>query len=100
VEEEVGMSVEIQKATGPSRRGLIGGGFLLLLGTTALNPAGAVGAPWLSGALRGRRAVVAFHADQLYIDHSGQAEPYLPPAGLRSLDGHDDETLARLVYNI
>jgi hypothetical protein len=90
----------MQKGTGPSRRGLIGGGLLLLLGSTALNPAGAATTPWLTGLARGRRAVVAFHADQLYIDHSGEAEPYLPPAGLRSLDGHDEETLARLVYNI
>ncbi|MDB5684227.1 MAG: hypothetical protein JWM75_1925 [Sphingomonas bacterium] len=99
MDKEVGVSAGMQEAIGTSRRGLIGGG-LLLLASTALNPAGAVTAPWLTGPLRARRAVVAFHADQLYIDHSGQVEPYLPPGGLRSLDGHDEETLARLVYNI
>jgi hypothetical protein len=28
--------------------------------------------------------VVAFFMDQPYLDWSGQAEPYVPPAGLRS----------------
>jgi hypothetical protein len=73
---------------------------MLLMSTTALHPAAAASGHWLRGPLRSRRPVVAFHADQLYLDQSGLAEPYLPPAGLRSLDGHDAESLARLVYNI
>jgi hypothetical protein len=32
----------------------------------------------------GRRAIVSFHMDQLYLDWSGTAVPYLPPLGARS----------------
>ena len=43
--------------------------------------------------------VVAFHMDQPYIDYSGTAEPYLPPAGARSAEHLallDDEAIATL----
>ena len=43
--------------------------------------------------------VVAFHADRLYLDCSGAAEPYRPPAGLRGLEGLDDLALRCLVYH-
>jgi hypothetical protein len=36
-------------------------------------------------------AVVGFHADRTYLDATGTAEPYRPPAGLRS-----GQTLAEL----
>jgi hypothetical protein len=76
------------------------GGVVLLMSTTAFHPAAAAGGHWLRGPLRSRRPVVAFHADQPYLDQTGLAEPYLPPDGLRSLDGHDAESLAHLVYTI
>jgi hypothetical protein len=79
--------------TGPSRRGVIGSA-LLLLGGSAVLPAAFAATP------RRMRPVVAFHADQLYLDRSGLAEPYAPPAGLRSLDGHDEAALRRLVYSL
>jgi hypothetical protein len=74
------------------------GAALLLLASTG----GVIYAATSHGprSLRSRRAVVAFHADQLYVDHSGFAEPYFPPAGLRSLDGQDEEALAQLVYRL
>lgn len=87
------------RGSGLSRRGLIGS-VLLLMSSTALHPVAAAGGHWPRPPVRARRAVVAFHADQLYLDHSGLAEPYLPPAGLRSLDGHDAESLSHLLYNI
>jgi len=31
-----------------------------------------------------RKPVVGFHMDRPYLDPSGMAEPYLPPAGTRS----------------
>jgi hypothetical protein len=31
-----------------------------------------------------RRDVVSFHMDRPYVDHTGTAMPYLPPAGARS----------------
>jgi len=34
----------------------------------------------------GERPVVAFHMDQLYVDWSGRAAEYVPPAGLRSAE--------------
>ncbi len=33
---------------------------------------------------RGKRAVVSFHMDRPYLDRSGTAVPYHPPAGARS----------------
>lgn len=85
---------------GASRRGFIGG-VLLMIGSAAMlsSPAGAA-ARRLPVPLRARRAVVAFHADQLYLDHSGKAEPYIPPVGLRSLDGLDEDALRHIVYNL
>ena len=73
-----------------SRRGI-------MLSALALAAGGA--APAAATAARAsRRPVVAFHADRLYLDHRG-AEPYRPPAGLRSLDGLDEEGLRRLLYH-
>ena len=45
------------------------------------------------------RPVVSFHMDQPYVDHSGTAEPYIPPAGARSAEfiaSLDDATIATL----
>jgi hypothetical protein len=84
---------------GASRRGFIGGVLLIVGSATMMMPsAGAV--LRMPSPLRARRVVVAFHSDQLYLDHSGTAEPYIPPAGLRSLDGLDEEALRHLVYNL
>ena len=83
----------------PTRRGFIG------VAIFAAGMSGAVGTPLM---VAGRHIafrrwesvpVVAFHADQLYLDHSGTAEPFRPPAGLRSLDGFDEEMLSRLTYS-
>ena len=84
---------------GPSRRGLIGGAMLLMSGT-ALHVASPAGQLWPRERSRARRSVVAFHADQLYFDYSGKDEPFVPPPGLRSLDGHDQKALSYLVYAI
>lgn len=90
----------ISMATRPSRRGFIGGA-LLIASSVAMLAAPSAGAALRKPAPpRSRRVVVAFHADQLYLDHSGTAEPYLPPAGLRSLDGLDEDALRHLVYNL
>ena len=47
-------------------------------------------------------AVVSFHVDQLYLDKSGTAAPYLPPAGVRSgqaaAELSDEEFLSRHAY--
>lgn len=43
-------------------------------------------------------AILSFHLDQPYIDLSGTAEPFVPPAGARSgapLAALSDEVLAR-----
>ena len=40
--------------------------------------------------------VISFHMDQPYVDYTGTAEPYIPPAGARSAAGIadlDDETV-------
>jgi hypothetical protein len=45
------------------------------------------------------RPVVSFHMDQPYVDYSGTAEPYVPPAGARSaefLASLDEEAVATL----
>ena len=39
--------------------------------------------------------VVAFFMDQPYMDWSGQAEPYVPPSGLRSAISESSEELFR-----
>jgi hypothetical protein len=44
----------------------------------------------------GAMAVVSFHMDQPYLDSTGTAAPYLPPAGSRSAEplcACDDELL-------
>jgi hypothetical protein len=92
----IGTAVDSRR---PTRRGFIGVAILVA------GMSGAVGAPLVAA---GRHIVVrrwesapvvAFHADQLYLDHSGTAEPFRPPAGLRSLDGFDEETLSQLTYS-
>jgi len=89
-----------QHSREPSRRGFIGSA-LLLAGTAAiLSPSAGAAAVRALPMRRAAGAVVAFHADQLYLDHSGTAEAYVPPAGLRSLDGLDEEALRHLVYTI
>jgi hypothetical protein len=45
------------------------------------------------------RPVVSFHMDQPYVDHSGTAEPYVPPPGARSAEPVallDEEAIATL----
>ena len=34
--------------------------------------------------------VISFHMDQPYVDYSGTAEPYIPPAGARAAAGIAD----------
>jgi hypothetical protein len=46
----------------------LAGGALVLLPTLALKSA----------------SVVSFHMDQPYVDQTGMAEPFVPPAGMRS----------------
>jgi hypothetical protein len=46
----------------------LAGGALVLLPTLALKNA----------------SVVSFHLDQPYVDQTGMAEPFVPPAGMRS----------------
>ncbi|MEI9851899.1 MAG: hypothetical protein WDN24_14850 [Sphingomonas sp.] len=75
-----------------SRRGLMGGALLLGGGVMLPVAASAVEVP--------SHPVIAFHADQLYLDRSGRAEPYAPPAGLRALDGHDAAALRHLIYSL
>jgi len=80
----------LQAKAGVSRRRFVGG---------AIGLAGAAGAlPCLAGLGGMRPAVVAFHADRLYLDRRAGAEPYIPPPGLRSLEGMDETTLRGLVY--
>lgn len=88
------------KDKGPSRRGFIGGAMLVASSAAMLaGPSGATA--WrMPAMLRARRTVVAFHHDQLYLDRSGTAEAYVPPIGLRSLDGLDEEAIRRLVYHL
>jgi len=50
------------------------------MATMAMAPA-RIFAPAPTGA---RAAVVSIHMDQLYIDASGRALPYLPPDGVRA----------------
>jgi hypothetical protein len=45
------------------------------------------------------RPIVSFHMDQPYVDYSGTAEPYVPPAGARSAEfiaSLSDEAIATL----
>ena len=45
------------------------------------------------------RPVVSFHMDQPYVDYTGTAEPYVPPAGARSaqfIASLSDEAIATL----
>lgn len=48
----------------------------------------------------GATPVVSFHHDLPYLDHTGSAEPYLPPHGLRSAQamGELDEAAFRSRY--
>jgi hypothetical protein len=86
--------------SGATRRGFIGGVLLMAGGAGMLSPSAGAMARRVPAPSRARRVVVAFHSDQLYLDHSGKAEPYLPPAGLRSLDGLDEDALRHLVYHL
>jgi hypothetical protein len=49
-----------------------------------------------------RAAIVSIHMDQPYIDATGQALPYLPPAGMRAGAGvahlNEAEFRRRFVY--
>ena len=51
---------------------------------------------------RAKVAVVSIHMDQPYLDRSGRALPYLPPAGLRAgapvADLNETEFRRRFVY--
>ncbi len=83
-----------------TRRGFLGGG-LLLAGTALSIAAPAAAAPRTPPPVaRSRRPVIALHADQLYLDYSGSADAYAPPAGLRALDDHDEDALRHLVYTL
>ena len=85
---------------GASRRGFMTAALLVAGSTMALcGPAGAAAAR-LHVPGRARRPIVAFHADQLYLDMSGTAEPYLPPVGLRTLDDVDADALHHHVYSL
>ena len=85
---------------GTSRRGFIGAALLVAGSSVALaGPAGAA-AMRLHVPARARRPVVAFHADQLYLDMSGTAEAYVPPVGLRTLDDVDADALHHHVYSL
>ena len=50
----------------------------------------------------GRRTVVSFHMDRLYLDSSGTAIPYHPPLGARSgqaaADLSEEDFRRRFVY--
>lgn len=64
-------------------------------GTAVVLPGAGIFSVLSEGAPR-RRPVVAFHMDHLYIDWSGKAPAYVPPAGQRSAEilGHlSDEQL-------
>ncbi|MEJ0034778.1 MAG: twin-arginine translocation signal domain-containing protein [Gammaproteobacteria bacterium] len=67
--------------------GSLAGAGLSLAWVSAAAPATNVVAP----RIRKARSVVSFHLDQPYLDPTGEAIPYLPPAGLRGADA-----LARL----
>ena len=84
---------------GVSRRGVVWAALLIGLGGAAMvSPAAAKVACRLPAAVGARkRVVVAYHDGRLYLDDAG-AEPYVPPPGLRSLDGLDEDALRRLVY--
>lgn len=88
-----------ERAPRGSRRCFIGG--VLIAGSFAIVSPAAGGATLHAWPVpRARRPVVAFHADQLYLDQGGTVEAYVPPAGLRSLDGFTEEALRRLVYGL
>ena len=92
--EELGRVVRSEAADTVSRRSLV-------RGAVGLGGAGLL-APFAGALVPARRAlsgVVAFHADRLYLDRSGKAEPYRAPAGLRSLEGLAEDDLRRLVYH-
>lgn len=44
-----------------------------------------------------RPPVVSFHLDRPYLDHTGLAPPYLPPAGTRSAQPFADLSLEELM---
>ena len=100
--EQMGRMIRSEPMGVVSRRSLFCGaltfGVLGLGGAGLLAPfAGAIGP--VRKAVSGEDAVVAFHADRLYLDRSGKAEPYRAPAGLRSLEGLAEDDLRRLVYH-
>jgi len=62
--------------------------FLRALGAIGLAAAFRGADLWGAFSLKatGGGPVVAFHMDQLYVDWSGKATAYIPPAGLRSAE--------------
>lgn len=56
----------------------------------------------LAAMSRAKVAVVSIHMDQTYLDPTGRALPYLPPAGLRAgapvADLNETEFRRRFVY--
>ena len=83
---------------GISRRWFIAGAVLLADASAALAQPPGAGRHRLLRLNVEEPPVVAFHADRLYLDRDPAAEPYVPPTGLRSLDGMDEMELRRLVY--
>ncbi len=50
----------------------------------AYAPARLLGAEWPAACDEGRGGVATFFMDRLYLDTTGRAQPYRPPAGARS----------------
>jgi hypothetical protein len=44
-----------------------------------------------------RSSVVSYHVDRPYLDNTGSAPPYLPPAGARSAQPFADLSLEELM---
>lgn len=67
----------------------------LVLGTVPAPGLARVVAPVMNAVARGREIapgraitpVVSFHLDRPYLDFTGKAIPYLPPAGARGAEG-------------
>ena len=87
-----------------SRRGFVrivslAGGALPFAGSafarSVLTQEGCMSGTWVPAQ---QACVLSFHLDQPYVDTTGEAKPYLPPAGARSgapLAALSDEQLSR-----